>query len=224
MAFIGDSWFLGQGGICRGALPQSCAHVAVTMCYEMACLMGLPGYLTGLLSCENRGWTFFVALPFTMFTVFAAIRDELLPAEVAERLKLPAIIEDHFPTFLVAQPWYVWALATEFVLILLILDGSYRVAAREAHEKATIDARLNSMAYARAQLEFIFDESNGRCVKDEFYWFNDKPPKSRRWFVGIKNSLTTKSADDVTIRALESWFVSNTIAEAHRRIDQSIKP
>jgi hypothetical protein len=172
---------------------------------------------------REPGWKFFIALPFTLFTVLAPIRDEFLPAEMAEKWKLPSIIKNHFPTLLVAIPWYVWALITAFVLIWLILEGSYRVAAREAREKATLDARLSSLTYARAQLEFIFDESDPRCVKDEFYPYKEKQAKSRRWFVGIKNSSTTKSADDVTIRAHESWFVGNTISEAHRRIDESLK-
>jgi hypothetical protein len=169
------------------------------------------------------GWKYFIALPFTLFTVLAPIRDEFLPAEVAEKWKLPAIVEDRFPTFLVAMPWYIWAPVTAFALISLILEGSYRVAARESDEKAALNARFNSLAHSSAQLDFIFDESDPRCVKDEFYWFNDKPPKSRRWFVGVKNSSTTKSADDVTIRAHESWFVGNTISEAHRRIDEPLK-
>jgi hypothetical protein len=117
-------------------------------------------------------------------------------------------------------PWYVWALITSFLLLVLILEGSYRVAAREADEKT---ARLHSLAHSRPQLEFIFDESDSRCVKDEFYWYNDKPPKSLRWFVGIKNSSTTKSADNVTIKAHESWFVGNAISEAHRRINEPLK-
>jgi hypothetical protein len=167
---------------------------------------------------REPGWKFFAALPFTIFTVAAAIRDELLPAEVAQKWKLPAILEDHFPTYLVAVPWYVWALITAFLLVVLILEGSYRVAAREADEKTT---RLRSLAHSRAQLEFIFDESDPKCVKDEFYWnTNDRPPKSRRWSVGIKNSSTTKSADNVTVKAHESWFVENTISEAHRRINE----
>jgi hypothetical protein len=87
----------------------------------------------------------------------------------------------------------------------------------------TTSISINSLSHDRARLEFIFDESDPRCVKDEFYWYNDKPPKSRSWFVGIKNSSTTKSADDVTIRAHESWFVGNTISEVHRRIDESLK-
>jgi hypothetical protein len=162
---------------------------------------------------REPGWKFFIALPFAVFTAFVPVRDEFLPAEVAEKWKLPAIIKDHFPARLVGAPWYVWALLTAFVLIVLILEGSYRVAARESDEKATLGARLNSLEYARAQLELIFDESDPRCVKDEFYWnTNDKPPKIRRWYVGIKNSSTTKSADDVTIKAHDSWFVQNTIA------------
>jgi len=111
---------------------------------------------------REPGWKFFIALPFTLFAVLAPIRDEFLPTEMAEKWKLPSIIKNHFPTLLVAIPWYVWALITAFVLIWLM-------------------------------------------------------------FVGIKNSSTTKSADDVTIRAHESWFVGNTISEAHRRIDEPLK-
>jgi hypothetical protein len=119
------------------------------------------------------GWGYFIWLPFTLFTVFATIREEFLPAQAAEKWKLPAIIVDHFSTFLVALPWYVWALVTAFILIMLILEGSYRVAASEVHEKATLNSRLNSLIHARAQLEFIFNESP-KCVKDEFYWFKDR--------------------------------------------------
>jgi hypothetical protein len=174
---------------------------------------------------REPGWKFFIALPFTLFTVFAPIRDEFLPAEMAEKWKLPSIIENHFPTFLVAMPWYVWALITAVVLIWLILEGSYRVAAREADEKSAMDVRLNSLAHAHAQLEFIFDESDPRCVKevDGFYGYNGNYQKPRRWLFGIKNSSTTKSAEDVTVRAHESWFVDNTIAIAHRRIDERPK-
>ena len=168
---------------------------------------------------REPGWKFFIALPFTLFTVLAPIRDEFLPAEMAGKWKLPAIIKDHFPALLVAQPWYIWALVTAFVLIFLILDGSYPVAAREAHEKATLDARLNSLTYARAQLELIFDESDPRCIKDESYWFRDEEFKTRRWFIGIANSSTANSIDDITIRAHWSWFVDNTIAVAHRIAD-----
>src|SRR5208337_5643538 len=95
---------------------------------------------------REPGWKSFIALPFTLFTVFATIRDEFLPTEAAEKWKLPDIIEDHFPTFLVAMPWYVWGLVTAFVLVLLILEGSYRVAAREADEKAALKTRLNFLA------------------------------------------------------------------------------
>jgi hypothetical protein len=138
---------------------------------------------------REPGWKFFIALPFTIFTVFAAIRDELLPAEVAQKWKLPAIIEDHFPIYLVAVPWYVWALITAFLLLVLILEGSYRVAAREAHEKA---ARLLSLTHSRAQLEFIFDECDSRCVKDEFYWYNDKPPKCSQMVCWHKELVNNK--------------------------------
>jgi hypothetical protein len=77
---------------------------------------------------REPGWKYFIALPFTLLTVFATIRDEFLPVEVAEKWKLPAIIKDHFPAFLIAAPWYVWALVTAVALILVILEGSYRVA------------------------------------------------------------------------------------------------
>lgn len=160
---------------------------------------------------REPGWKFFVAFPFTLLTVFATIREEFLPAELAKRLKLPAIIEDHVPAFLVAWPWHIWALITAFVLIWLILEGSYRVSAREADDKAALNARFNSLANDHAQLELIFDKSNSSFVKDDFYPFNDKPPKSRKWFVGIKNSATRTSADEVTVKAQGSWFTENTI-------------
>jgi hypothetical protein len=185
-------------------------------------LARVPHWLAVL---REPGWKFFIALPFTLFTVAAPIRDEFLPPETAEKWKLPAIIKDHFPAFLVAAPWYVWALVTAFVLIWLILEGSYRVSEREASEKANLDARLNSLLGGQAELEFIFDESDPRCVKegDSFYGYDGNYQKPRRWWIGIKNSSTTKSAEDVTIRAHESWFVDNTIAIAHRRIDERPK-
>jgi hypothetical protein len=173
---------------------------------------------------REPGWKFFIALPFAIFTAVAPIRDELLSAEVAAKWKLPAILNDHFPASLIAVPWYVWALATAVVIILLILEGSYRVAASDADERIALNDRLNSLAHTSPQLQLIFDESDPRCIKDEFYWnTDDKPPKYRKWSLGIKNSSTTKSADDVTIKAHESWFVGNTISEAHRRINESLK-
>ena len=90
-------------------------------------------------------------------------------------------------------------------------------------DPAATSVTINSLVNDRAQLELIFDKWIPRCVKDEFYRFKDKPPKSRKWFVGIKNSSTTKSADEVTVRAHESWFVDCTIAVAHRRMNESSK-
>jgi hypothetical protein len=96
---------------------------------------------------REPGWKFFIALPFTIFTVAAPIRDEFLPAETAEKWKLPAIVEDHFPAFLIAMPWYVWAMITAVVLVFLILEGSYRVLERDADEKVALNDRLKSLTH-----------------------------------------------------------------------------
>jgi hypothetical protein len=71
---------------------------------------------------------------------------------------------------------------------------------------------------ADAVIEFIFDDTDPRCVKDEHYWYEGKPPKARSWYAGIKNSSTKKSADEVVVIAKDSWFVENTIAMHVRSI------
>ena len=155
--------------------------VAPKTCYENG-MSDRPTRVSHWLAVlREPGWKYFVALPFSLFAASVPTRDEFLPAEVAEKWKLPAVIKDHFPALLVAAPWYVWALLTAFVLIVLIFEGSYRVAARESDEKATLGARLNSLEYGRPQLELIFDESDLRCVKDEF---TGTPMISHQKFVG----------------------------------------
>jgi hypothetical protein len=160
------------------------------------------------------------ALPFTVFTTLAPIRDEFLPAEVAEKWKLPTIIEDHFPTFLIAQPWYVWALVTALVLIFLILDGSYRVAAREADEKATLDAPLNSLAQSRSHISEDQEKHRGSQPLDEFHVFRNDLVIRNIWFqignldkdgiLHINIEITNRTRDGVNLIAVEgNILVSN---------------
>src|SRR5271154_3598260 len=73
--------------------------------------------------------------PTFLLGIYSLLRDEFLPTELAEKLKLPKLLSDHLPTWLLHVPWYAWALVTLSVLIVLVLEGSYRVQQKGRAEK-----------------------------------------------------------------------------------------
>jgi hypothetical protein len=87
-------------------------------------------------------------------------------------------------------------------------------------ERLKVNALEDRVALLESQsprLELVFDESDPNCVKDEYYPFQGKPLKARRWYIGIRNASAQRSADDVTVRAIHSWFVDCTIEVSHRK-------
>ena len=206
---------------------------------------------------REPAWQYLVVVPLAVLSAMAWVRDEFLPPEIAAKLKMPQ--------WLPHWPWYYWALATALVLLVLILEGSFRenrklgtakseerphdeiLAAhteelrlqRLAHERENdpirkvlnsafdpktaerarieeLEAKIRSLESARAELELVFDPNDPRCVKDKRYWFESEFLESRRWSIGVKNNSETKSADGLTVRAKEFWFVSCSIATSHR--------
>ena len=85
---------------------------------------------------------------------------------------------------------------------------------------ATVASRAEDGMRQAAKLELLFDETDLRFVKDQRYPYEGNHLKSRRWYIGIRNASPTKSADQVTVRANECWFVACSVAVAHRRIDK----
>jgi hypothetical protein len=71
----------------------------------------------------------------------------------------------------------------------------------------------------RPKIELIFDANDPQFVLDKHFPYEGNHLKSRMWRIGIKNNSLNKSADEVTIRAKESWFVSMSIAKAHPHLD-----
>jgi hypothetical protein len=80
---------------------------------------------------------------------------------------------------------------------------------------------LRDRREADGGLEFIFDTSNAKYVRDEVDDLGGI--KSRFWFVGVRNSSSVKSIDDISLRANEGDFVGVTVAEAHARPDRSVE-
>jgi hypothetical protein len=105
--------------------------------------------------------------------------------------------------------------------LVCFLYAAFRMWSAERTKLVASENRNRSLEENRPKLEFIFDERDPRCVQDEHYWYEGNPLRSRRWFVGIRNASFLKSADGLTVLARESWFVSCTIAVAHRKFDRS---
>jgi hypothetical protein len=67
-------------------------------------------------------------------------------------------------------------------------------------------------------LEIVYGEDLPECVRDTrnpLYGGTDV----RRWWVGLRNSSTSKSVDEVSLRAHSNQFVECTIAVAHRPVE-----
>ena len=155
-------------------------------------------------------WRLLFVLPTAVLGGLDQWRGDLLSPETAAKYNVLAYVPH--------LPWYVWALMTMVVLALLIGEGSYRLSVQDGKERTSIEEKLNLILNDTAKLEFIFDHGDKRCVKDEFYPFNDKPPRSRHWSVGLRNSSKFKSADEIVIVARNSWFVECTIAAGEEYI------
>jgi hypothetical protein len=67
-------------------------------------------------------WRYLWVVPFTFITGLTWLRDEWLKPEQAARWKLPAMIPG---------PWYYWLIATLALLLIFVLEGSYRASKRE---------------------------------------------------------------------------------------------
>jgi hypothetical protein len=65
------------------------------------------------------GWVYIAPIFVTFLPWLGSVRDEFMPPDVAARLKMPQ--------WLPHWPWYFWTIAALCVLILLILEGSYRL-------------------------------------------------------------------------------------------------
>jgi hypothetical protein len=100
-----------------------------------------------------------------------------------------------------------------------LLAASCSIWSTERHNVIELQSSITKKEMERPRLELIFDESNLKCVRDE-YCFNAF--KARHWSIGSRNSSLYKSADDIMIIANASWFVDNTIvatvANRYRRI------
>lgn len=67
----------------------------------------------------HPAWRFLFAIPFALFSVCSFARDEFLSSEQAANLKMSM--------WLPHWPWYIWAIVFLITLVILILEGSYRV-------------------------------------------------------------------------------------------------
>jgi hypothetical protein len=101
-----------------------------------------------------------------------------------------------------------------FAIAAIICFGiaSYRMWRAERSRANALEKENAILKEIRPELELIFSDLDPRCVRDEYYWFEDKPLKARHWQIGVKNKSLTKSADDLTIRARHSWFVECAIS------------
>jgi hypothetical protein len=116
-----------------------------------------------------------------------------------------------------------------FILAVVALwIGSYLTWSIERCKSVELQNRIAAVEDETPRLELIFDEKNPLCVKDEYYTqFNDRPPKSRHWSIGIMNTSKLRSIDNILIIARQSWFVDNTIVvvlENQRRKLQQKNP
>ena len=101
-----------------------------------------------------------------------------------------------------------------FIVAAFSVWKSERLLVISANKRASLFEAM------RPDIELIFDANDARFVRDKLYSLRDDPVIiSRSWWIMIKNNSLTKSADNVTIRAREGWFVSCSIALAHRAID-----
>lgn len=83
-------------------------------------------------------WQRWIAAPFAVMTALQAIRDEVLPADLKEKLRLLRWLPD--------WPWYVWALVALGVFSLALLEGSYQFAKKIKDAKkprSSQDERFN---------------------------------------------------------------------------------
>ena len=71
-------------------------------------------------------WHYLIALPFAVTGVFTWIRDEWLSPETAAMLKMPALVREFLPAWLLTAQWYWWAIATLVVIAVLFFEGSFR--------------------------------------------------------------------------------------------------
>jgi len=79
-------------------------------------------------------------------------------------------------------------------------------------------AKLEAIMAETPTIELLFEENDSR-------YFNDIPslystPMGRKWKIAVRNASKRKSADALTVRAKECWFVDCTIAEAHSKRDR----
>jgi hypothetical protein len=71
-------------------------------------------------------WHYLVALPFGVASAFAWWRDEWLSPETAATLKIPSLVKDFLPNWVLAAQWYWWVIATFVVFVGLLFDNSFR--------------------------------------------------------------------------------------------------
>lgn len=102
--------------------------------------LGFPRFKHWLSVVRRPAWQYLFALPLAVVGAWIPLRDEFLPKETAEKLKIPRLFSDFMPSWLVSAPWYWWAIATLIVLIALILEGSYRVNRDSLALRSTADA------------------------------------------------------------------------------------
>ncbi len=99
----------------------------------------------------------------------------------------------------------------------------YRVWSTERSKVVALEERIGVLEGVHAELELFFDENDPRSVHDEQYWFESDLPRSWHWHIRVRNKSSTKSADELTVRAKDCWFVSCSIAVAHRHRDKPIE-
>jgi hypothetical protein len=104
--------------------------------------------------------------------------------------------------------------------IACFVAASYLIWSGERTKVNELTSNLEARDAIYPKLELLFDENDPQFVQTEYYWYERKPPKSRRWYIAVHNASETKNADNVTVRAKASWFVSCTIAQAHKRLDR----
>lgn len=111
-------------------------------------------------------WRYLLVVPFTLITGVTWLRDEWLKPEQAARWKLPAIIS--------GVPWHVWLIATLLLLLIFVLEGSYRASkykARRDTEAAPTVPSLNLTVGNGDGLETVVTsgENRARVVRVKIY-------------------------------------------------------
>jgi hypothetical protein len=71
-------------------------------------------------------WHYLFALPFAAISAFTWWRDEWLSPETAAALKLPSLLKEFLPNWLLAAQWYWWVIATLVVFIAVFFENSFR--------------------------------------------------------------------------------------------------